>query len=113
MGGMDVAQPLNEVLRHPSNARDRLRVSAARQRFNQYEALTRNVFAGCSRIKSRTSPRKFLSPSMPSNPWRPSFQTTKRVDPGMYSQRNTTFDWYCLKLKPPGSLVTNASLNAA
>jgi hypothetical protein len=41
---------------------------AVAQRFSQYDSFTRNVFAGCSRIKSRTSPVKSCVPCVGREP---------------------------------------------
>src|SRR5215210_5455404 len=81
-------------------------------RFSQYDILMRKVFAGCRLKRSCTSPRKDLSPSAESYPCRPWFHTANSVDPGAYSQRNTTFDWSALKLNPPGLFVSALSANS-
>src|SRR5690349_15525879 len=58
-------------------------------RLSQYDILTRNVLAGCKPIRLRMSPVKVVTPSAFAKPCRPSFHTTKSVEPGRYSQRNT------------------------
>ena len=67
-------------------------VSQCSYRLSQYDTFTRNVFAGCKWNRSPTLPLKFSVPSPGRNCWRPEFHTAKNVEPGRYSQRNTTFD---------------------
>src|SRR5258706_574691 len=81
-------------------------------RLIQYESFTRKLLSGVSLNRSPMSPPKLCVPSAPANPRRPWLHTTNIVDPGRYSQRNTTLERNCLKLNPTMLLVTGGSTNA-
>src|SRR5438445_477594 len=53
--------------------------------------------------------RSEARPLAPAKSCRPWVHTTKSVEPGRYSQRNTTFERNCLKLTPPMWFVTAVS----
>src|SRR5207302_7888155 len=75
----------------------------------QYDAFTRKVLSGCRPKRSRKLSRIDPGPSAPAKSCRPWVHTTKSVEPGRYSQRNTTFERNCLKLTPPMWFVTAVS----
>src|SRR3989454_4982093 len=75
----------------------------------QYDAFTRNVLLGCRSKRCRKLSRIDPGPSAPAKSCRPWVHTTKSVEPGRYSQRNTTFERNCLKLTPPMWFVTAVS----
>src|SRR6266581_4808570 len=81
-------------------------------RLIQYDSFTRKLLSGCKSNRSPISPRKLCDPSAPVDPMRPWLHTTKSVDPGRYSHRNTTFERNCLKLNPVMWFVMDVSVTA-
>src|SRR5438270_706420 len=108
--GREKSRAARPETRSGANAEGDIEFLSAGYLLSQYESFTRNVLAGWRRKRSRMSPLNVWSPSMLLNPWRPWFHTTNSVEPGLYSQRNTTLDCSALKLKPPGFVVTDGSL---
>src|SRR5207245_3936748 len=88
--GGELERSLHE--RHPGN----LAAAVNAYRLIQYDSFTRKLLSGRRPNRSLKSPRKLRVPSTPLEPWRPWLQTTKSVEPGRYSQRNTTLERNCL-----------------